>query len=84
MKSWTTVMSDEEHGVGQAAVQRLHDSGYYELRKVECEYDPHCRILTLRGRVSSYFIKQMAQALMADLSEVRRIHNLLEVDDRAL
>ncbi|HWA97225.1 MAG TPA: BON domain-containing protein [Pirellulales bacterium] len=59
-----------------AVRQRLLDSGYHALRKVECYYD--AGVLTLRGRVPSFHQKQVAEGLVGgDL--VRVVVNQLEV-----
>lgn len=45
------------------ALRRLHDSAYLELRGVECSWRDGA--LTLSGRVSRYYYKQLAQVLAA-------------------
>lgn len=67
--------------VTQLATKRLSESGYGGLRSVICEYDEEHLVLTLRGRVSCYYLKQMAQSMLVGIDEVRRIHNLLEVEE---
>ena len=63
--------------VAQDAEARLHQSPYIELRRVACEFDQG--VLTLRGRVPSYYLKQMAQALLDKLEGVLRLDNQLDV-----
>jgi osmotically-inducible protein OsmY len=60
-----------------AAESRLHGSAYLALRNVTCEC--HGGVLTLRGRLPSYHLKQVAQALVAGMEGVRRVENLIEV-----
>lgn len=59
------------------AEQRLKDCPYQELRDVLCDF--HEGVLTLRGRVSSFYLKQMAQTVVARLEGVEECVNRLEV-----
>jgi osmotically-inducible protein OsmY len=62
----------------QARVEsRLKRSSYAELHGVSCDY--HEGVVTLRGRVSSYYLKQMAQALVFRLDGVQELNNRVEV-----
>jgi len=63
--------------VARAAEARLHHAPYFELHRVACEFDGG--VLTLRGRVPSYYLKQMAQALLDKLEGVLRLDNQLDV-----
>jgi hypothetical protein len=65
--------------VVETAEQRLRNSTYGELRNVFCSYSGG--ILTLHGRVSSFYMKQLAQALLAGLDNVGDLNNRLEVVD---
>ena len=56
---------------------RMRQSGYYELRKVSCDF--HEGVLTLRGCVTSYYLKQLAQSLVFHLDGVEELNNRLEV-----
>jgi len=60
------------------AEARLRHSPYRELRRVSCEL--HDGVLMLRGRVSSYYLKQMAQQLVCRLEGVVEIDNRLDVN----
>ncbi len=67
-----------ENPLVQAEAQsRLRRSGYNELHLVSCEL--HEGVLTLRGHVSSFHLKQVAQTLVRDLDGVGEINNRLEV-----
>jgi osmotically-inducible protein OsmY len=67
-----------EEGIVQArATQRLQESSYPSVRRVVCEF--HGGMLTLRGRVSSYYLKQIAQTLILGMKGVEGIDNQLEV-----
>ena len=60
-----------------AAQQRLRDSSYPGLRSISCAYE--CGMLVLSGRVRSYYLKQLAQSLVAGLQQVSRVSNRVEV-----
>lgn len=57
--------------------RKLHESSYYFLRTVGCEFERG--VLTLRGRVPSFYLKQLAQSLAARVAGVERVVNALEV-----
>ncbi len=59
------------------AQSRLRESGYREFQSVSCEYSGG--VLTLRGRVPSFYLKQLAQTLIRGVRFVAEIHNRLEV-----
>ena len=59
------------------AQSRLRKSAYHELRLVSCDF--HEGVLTLRGRISSFYLKQVAQTLVRELDGVEEINNRLEV-----
>ena len=63
--------------IGEIARQALRRSSYFELHDVSCEFSGG--ILTLRGRVASYHMKQMAQASVADVPGVVEVNNRVEV-----
>jgi hypothetical protein len=63
--------------VVERAETRLRRSAYPELRNVFCSFREG--VLTLRGRVSSYHLKQLAQTLTGGLEEVVELNNQLEV-----
>lgn len=63
----------------QAAL--LLERSDYRIRSVTCDYVDCGGILTLRGQVSSYYVKQVAQTLVTRIEQVDRIVNLIEVID---
>jgi osmotically-inducible protein OsmY len=63
--------------VVQAAQQQLADSGYGTLRRIQCEF--HEGVLTLRGRVSCFYLKQVAQTQVARVPGVQIVTNRIEV-----
>jgi osmotically-inducible protein OsmY len=62
-----------------AAMHRLRSSHNMELKRILCEV--RTGILTIRGRVHSYYLKQLAQELVRPVAGVNRIVNQLEVVD---
>ena len=63
--------------VESAAQSRLRRSSYPEVGSVRCEF--HGGTLTLWGRVSTYFLKQVAQAVVLGVDGVFGVDNQLEV-----
>lgn len=61
----------------KAAEDQLRHSFYLELRNVSCDF--HEGVLTIRGRVPSYHLKQLAQALLCEIEGVLELNNQLEV-----
>jgi hypothetical protein len=61
------------------AIARLHfvATGNFELQQLECELSDDT--LTLHGRVSSFYLKQLAQEAVRELPGVHRVVNNLEV-----
>jgi hypothetical protein len=59
------------------AERALRNSPYLALRNVTCE----CRdgVLTLRGCLPTYYLKQVAQAVVARLDGVRVVVNEIQV-----
>ena len=69
--------SKEKQAVQAEAQSRLRKSGYHELHIVSCEF--HEGVLTLRGQVSTFHLKQVAQTIVRRLEGVGEINNRLEV-----
>ena len=70
-------ISKKRSAVQAAAQSRLRKSGYHELHVVSCEF--HEGVLTLRGRVSSFYLKQVAQEVIRRLEGAEEVNNRLEV-----
>ncbi|HYT89933.1 MAG TPA: BON domain-containing protein [Gemmataceae bacterium] len=64
-------------GPAELAEGRLRRSSYLALRGVSCAWD--AGVLTLRGRLPSYYLKQVAQASVAQVGGVERVENRIEV-----
>jgi osmotically-inducible protein OsmY len=60
--------------IAQAALRR---SAYFELRAVTCDF--RGGVLTLRGRLPSYHLKQIAQTAVAEVPGVVEVDNRVEV-----
>jgi osmotically-inducible protein OsmY len=70
--------SSKPRSVVQAEAQsRLRKSRYHELHLVSCDF--HEGVLTLRGCVSSFYLKQVAQELIRRLDGAEEVNNRLEV-----
>lgn len=63
--------------IGSSVESRLLASGYLALRRIECE----CAggVLYLRGCVPTHYLKQVAQAIAAQVEGVRQVENQLRV-----
>ncbi len=65
------------HDVEKAATDRLRESAFFPGSRVSCEYT--AGVLLLRGRLSSYYHKQVAQEVVKRLEGVTDIVNEIEV-----
>lgn len=63
--------------IADVARERLSGTSYQFLRFVDCCFQNG--VLTLRGRVPSFYLKQMAQSLLANIEGVDRIDNRVDV-----
>jgi len=69
----------ETRATAEAIVQaRFQRSPYLPLQRITCCLDD--RVLVLRGRVPTYYLKQLAQTIGSTLGGVRQIVNELHVD----
>jgi hypothetical protein len=59
--------------------RRFQRSGYAALSRVCCEFQRENGVLHLGGSVPSYYLKQVAQELVADLEGVRVVNNQINV-----
>ena len=64
--------------IAEVAMERLRDSPYNAMRQISCE----CKhgILFLRGRLFSFYEKQVAQETVARIDGVTQVVNEVEVD----
>ena len=67
----------QEHEIAEAAGYRLRKSSYVEVRDISCQCDQG--VLFLRGRLSTFYHKQVAQEAVAGLAGVEQVVNEIEV-----
>ena len=70
--------SSQDDAIVLEARQRLCSRGFNELCRIECECEDG--MLTLRGRLSSFYLKQLAQEALRPLRGMKVIVNSIEVD----
>ena len=64
--------------IERAAQAELRRSSHFAVRGIDCEYSDG--VLTLRGRLPSFFLKQMAQSVVScRLDGVAVVDNQLQV-----
>lgn len=68
----------EESTVARDAQRALRASGYRDLCGLHCRAEEG--VVTLEGEVGSFFLKQMAQTVVARIRGVIRINNRLRVE----
>jgi len=73
-----TVSAGERATVMALVRARLRRSAYEAIRSITCEF--HEGVLTLRGRVPSYYLKQVAQELVRHTDRVSEVNNRVCVD----
>jgi osmotically-inducible protein OsmY len=71
---WQT---EEGVNVVERAQTVLLRNPYLALKNVRCEYDGG--VLTLRGCLPSYYLKQVAQTAVGDVEGVRQVLNYIQV-----
>ena len=62
---------------GELAECRLRRSGYLAMQHLCCDF--RARVVTLRGRLPSYYLKEVALAVAATVEGVERIDDQVEV-----
>jgi hypothetical protein len=78
------IESSFEVAVQTLAAERLRSAPYRSLRSVDCAF--RGGVLTLRGRLESFYLKQMAQACVSPIEPVHIVDNqieVVEIDPRA-
>jgi osmotically-inducible protein OsmY len=64
-------------GLALEVEHRLRRSGYLALRDVSC--DLYVGTVRLRGRLPSYYLKQVAQAIVSEIAGVHQVINHIEI-----
>ena len=59
--------------------RRLCAAGYHGLRQIECEYSDG--VVILRGCVPTYYVKQIAQAVLLTSPIAEEVVNLIDVSE---
>src|SRR5690242_16624450 len=76
--SYPTAGAQAHHlDTGELAENRLRASAYLALQHISCEF--RAGVLTLRGRLPSYCLRQVALAAVALVEGVQRIDDQIEV-----
>jgi osmotically-inducible protein OsmY len=75
-----TALSPSKDAIQMAAQQQLEASPYRELQGVSCFH--HNGEMQLRGRVSSFYLKQMAQTIVRSVTGVEHIVNGIHVKSK--
>ncbi len=75
--SRTALIATMDDVVAVAAESKLLSSRYPEIRRVSCGFREGT--LTLRGQVSRYYLKQIAQSVVSQLVGVVEIDNQVHV-----
>lgn len=73
--------ANSRSALARLATLRLAESSHTSLRSVSCT--DREGVLTLRGRVASYHLKQLAQSIVSKIDGVSEIVNCLEVPTAA-
>jgi osmotically-inducible protein OsmY len=71
------IVSSPQAGVVQSIERRLRESSYYYLRTISAAYE--AGVVTLRGRVPTFYLKQTVQALVERIEGVEQVVNLVDV-----
>ena len=73
----TPTIEDRRIGVADLAESRLRRNGYLCLSNISCQYDDG--VMLLRGHVPTYYLKQLAQEVVAEVEGVSKIVNEIDV-----
>jgi osmotically-inducible protein OsmY len=61
------------------AKRQLREREHYSIRSIRCDF--HEGILTLRGCLATFYLKQVAQTLVTKVEGVQLIDNRVEVPE---
>ena len=78
MTATPTTERSSSHELAKTAQERLNSVSYPSVRRLNCNCDAR-GVLYLRGRLSSYYQKQLAQEAVSDLPGATKIVNEVEV-----
>ena len=74
-------VSDRDRQLHAAAVEILSNSQYTPLRQLNCRVTEG--VVEITGTVSTFYLKQLAQAAMLRIREAGGVQNLVEVVDES-
>ncbi len=77
MSTPTAVLNNPGAGILQSIERRLRESSYYYLRTISAAHE--AGVITLRGRVPTFYLKQTVQAIVEKIDGVDRVINLVDV-----
>ena len=69
--------ASHDRQVQAAAIAALRASNYAGLRNLTCQVQDG--VVELKGRVASFYLKQLAQTSVLPLSPIGSVRNLIEV-----
>ncbi len=64
-------------GAAELAEKKLHESPYYFLRRLTCDYRDG--VITLRGQVPLEQLRTCAESIVARVDGVREVINCIEI-----
>jgi osmotically-inducible protein OsmY len=82
VRNWLGRLTGRPMGVAKRAEARLRGKPYLALKSVSCSYRDG--VLTLRGRVATRLLKQIAQAVASRVEGAERLEDEIEVVPRCL
>ena len=71
------ILNSPGAGILQSIERRLRESSYYYLRTISAAHE--AGVITLRGRVPTFYLKQTVQAIVEKIEGVDRVVNLVDV-----
>lgn len=71
------IEGQEDFHLAGCVERTLHATGYWPLRSIEVAVQ--ARVVTLAGRVSSYYLKQVAQTAALGVPGIHQLQSDLEV-----
>ena len=75
--SAATIVAGPGAGILQSIDRRLREESYYYLRTISTAYESG--VVTLRGRVPTFYLKQTVQAIVEKIEGVEQVVNLVDV-----
>jgi hypothetical protein len=65
--------------IAQQAAAQLRNHAHFKGRALDLLFELNGDVLIIRGRVSSFYLKQLLQTALRDLESVSRIENRVDV-----